>query len=107
MSEVSAVGHRVARRGSYFVSSVPLTSAVIDTIEQRAPTAPLHDPPTLLGIQAALDLLPDIRQVIVLDTASHSTLPAEAHMNTLPYECRDACGGRRHGTRHERTGLQG
>ena len=42
------------------------------------PLAPLHNPANLAGIEVARELLPDVPQVAVFDTAFHATLPQAA-----------------------------
>jgi acetate kinase len=76
---------------------------VIEDIEACSPLAPLHNPPSLLGIRIALARLPDIPHAAVLDTAFHQTMPAEAYLYALPMAQYRAWGVRRygfHGTSH-------
>jgi acetate kinase len=76
---IAAVGHRVVQGGSRFVAPTVIDDAVIRTIEEISPLAPLHNPPNLLGIQGARDAFPDVPHVAVFDTAFHRTLPEEAY----------------------------
>ena len=50
VSEVSAIGHRVVHGGEKFQASCLVTPAVIDTINELAPLAPLHNPAGVLGL---------------------------------------------------------
>jgi acetate kinase len=75
---VVAVGHRVVQGGSRFVAPTRIDDAVIATIEELSPLAPLHNPPNLLGIRAARATFPGLPHVAVFDTAFHRTLPPEA-----------------------------
>ena len=75
MEEIDAVGHRVVHGGEKFNSSVVITDEVIRNIEACIEIAPLHNPPNLAGIFAISDLLPQIPQVAVFDTAFHQTMP--------------------------------
>ena len=77
--ELVAVGHRVVQGGSRFVAPTVIDDAVVATIEELSPLAPLHNPPNLLGILAAREAFPDVPHVAVFDTAFHQTLPEEAH----------------------------
>jgi acetate kinase len=97
LSEVGAVGHRVVHGGSYFSAPALLTPDVIAKIQECAPLAPLHNPPTLLGIRESLRVLPDTPQVAVFDTAFHATIPPKAHVYALPYEYYADHGVRRYG----------
>ena len=97
LSEVSAVGHRAVHGGSFFTAPVLITPEVIAKMEEYAPLAPLHNPPTLLGIRESLRHLPGIPQVAVFDTAFHTTIPAKAHVYALPYRYYTDYGVRRYG----------
>jgi len=76
---IAAVGHRVVQGGSRFVAPTIIDDAVIHTIEEISPLAPLHNPPNLLGIEAARRTFPDIPHVAIFDTAFHQTMPEEAY----------------------------
>jgi acetate kinase len=97
LSEVAAVGHRVVHGGSWFTTPALLTPDVIARISECASLAPLHNPPTLLGIRESLRLLPAIPQVAVFDTAFHATIPPRAHVYALPFEYYAGHGVRRYG----------
>jgi len=103
LSEISAVGHRVVHGGDAFIESTLIDGEVMQTIKRCATLAPLHNPPNLAGIEAAMDLLPNVPQVAVFDTAFHQTMPEEAYVYPLPYEFYEKYGIRRygfHGTSH-------
>ena len=104
VSEVSAIGHRVVHGGEKFQASCLVTPAVIDTINELAPLAPLHNPAGVLGLEAAKKVFGEnIPNVAVFDTAFHSTMPAKSYMYGLPYEYYEKFGVRRygfHGTSH-------
>ena len=76
---IDSVGHRVVHGGEKFNTSVLITDEVIAIMEKCIALAPLHNPPNLKGIYAIQDLLPDIPQVAVFDTAFHQTLPEHAY----------------------------
>ncbi len=104
MQEIEAVGHRVVHGGEDFSGSVPITKEVIRALEQNIELAPLHNPPNLQGIYAVNELLPDIPQVGVFDTAFHQTMPKKAYLYGLPYELYEKYKIRRygfHGTSHQ------
>jgi len=101
--EINAVGHRVVHGGDEFSGSMLLTEEVIASIERFASLAPLHNPPNLVGIRAAIRKLPDVPQVACFDTAFHATIPEVAYTYALPIKLRDELGVRRygfHGTSH-------
>ena len=86
LSEINAVGHRVAHGGDLFSSSAVVHSEVIEGIEKCCELAPLHNPANLLGIMAVRSLMPEIPQVAVFDTSFHQTMPEHAFMYAIPYE---------------------
>jgi acetate kinase len=103
MEEINAVGHRVVHGGEKFNTSVLITDEVIKKIEECIDIAPLHNPPNLAGIRAINELLPDVPQVAVFDTAFHQTMPDYAYMYGIPYALYQKYGIRRygfHGTSH-------
>ena len=103
LEEIKAVGHRVVHGGEKFNASVLIDDAVIKKIEECIDIAPLHNPPNLAGIRAIKELLPDVPQVAVFDTAFHQTMPEYAYMYGIPYALYQKYGIRRygfHGTSH-------
>jgi acetate kinase len=103
LSEIDAVGHRVVHGGEKFNTSVRINDEVIGKIIECIDLAPLHNPPNLSGIYAIKELLPDVPQVGVFDTAFHQTMPDYAYMYGLPYSLYEKYAIRRygfHGTSH-------
>ncbi|WP_366921614.1 acetate kinase [Metallumcola ferriviriculae] len=102
--EIEAVGHRVAHGGNVFSRSALIDDEVKQGIRKLAELAPLHNPPNLLGIEAAEKILPGVPQVAVFDTAFHQTIEPEAYMYSLPYELYEKYAIRKygfHGTSHK------
>jgi acetate kinase len=100
---IAAVGHRVVHGGEHFTGSVVVDDAVLASIEKMVQLAPLHNPPNLAGIRAAMHALPRAAQVACFDTAFHTTIPPVAYTYALPYELYEKLGVRRygfHGTSH-------
>ena len=58
VSEITAIGHRVVHGGESFSKSVKIDQTVIDTVAKLSELAPLHNPPNLMGIDAAMKLMP-------------------------------------------------
>ena len=103
LDEINAVGHRVVHGGEVFNKSVLITDDVIKKVVECIEIAPLHNPPNLAGIYAVKDLMGDIPQVGVFDTAFHQTMPAKAYVYGLPYSLYEKYAIRRygfHGTSH-------
>jgi acetate kinase len=84
VSEITAVGHRVVHGGETFKDSVHIDDSVIEAIEHAFDLAPLHNPPNLKGIEAAMKYLPDAVHVAVFDTAFHHSIPSEAYLYAIP-----------------------
>ena len=103
ISEIKAVGHRVAHGGENFKESVLIDNDVKRDIEKCAELAPLHNPAHLKGILSCEKLLPGIPQVAVFDTSFHQTMPDYAFMYAIPYEYYEKYRIRKygfHGTSH-------
>lgn len=102
-SEIEAVGHRIVHGGERFDKSVLIDSNVIKAIEELSELAPLHNPPNLAGIKAIQQLIPNVPQVAVFDTAFHQTMPEVAYMYAIPMKWYFKYGVRKygfHGTSH-------
>lgn len=104
LDEISAVGHRVVHAGEKFSGSVYISDEVINALEDCVELAPLHNPPNLKGIYAMKELLPDVPQIGVFDTAFHQTMPPKAYLYGIPYSLYEKYRIRRygfHGTSHK------
>ena len=97
LKEISAVGHRVVHGGEKFTKSVQITPETLATFKSLFGLAPLHNPPNVLGIEAAMDVLPNVPHVAIMDTAWHQTMPGSSYMYALPYEWYEKYGVRRYG----------
>jgi len=82
--KLDGIGHRVVHGGERFTTPHKITPEVIAEIERISPLAPLHNPAALQGIRAALDVYPDLLQVVVFDTSFHQTMPEQAFRYCLP-----------------------
>ena len=92
----SAIGHRVVHGGPSYAEPVVVTEAVKRELETFVPFAPLHQPYSLAGIDAAEDAFPGIPQVACFDTAFHRTHPWVNDTFALPNRYYDK-GVRRYG----------
>jgi acetate kinase len=100
---LGGVGHRVVHGATRFAQSMRITPEVIAQVEACIPLGPLHNPPNLLGIRIAQELLPGLVQVAVFDTAFHQTMPPRAYTYPVPLEWLEQHEVRRygfHGTSH-------
>jgi len=104
LDEVSAIGHRAVHGGEKFSSSVIIDDEMMQTMDDLADLAPLHNPPGLTGMKACKEVFgEDVPMVGVFDTAFHQTMPAKAYIYPIPYEYYEKYRIRRygfHGTSH-------
>jgi len=101
--DIDAVGHRLVHGAERFTESVLVDPQVIEAIEACVPLAPLHNPPNLIGLRAAMALMPGVPQVGVFDTAFHQTMEPRAFLYAIPYDLYTTHRLRRygfHGTSH-------
>jgi acetate kinase len=104
LDEIDGIGHRVVHGGENFSSSVIVDDNVMNAIRECVELAPLHNPPSILGIEACKGLMLTTSQVVVFDTAFHQTMPQESYLYGIPYEMYQKHSIRRygfHGTSHK------
>lgn len=97
ISKIVAVGHRVVHGGEKFAKSVIIGEEELAEFEKLADLAPLHNPPNILGIRAAKQILPTIPHMAIMDTAWHQTMPPTSYIYALPYEWYEKYRLRRYG----------
>ncbi|MGN1095563.1 MAG: acetate/propionate family kinase [Eubacteriales bacterium] len=103
VSEIDAVGHRVAHGGEKLRSSSVIGEEELSYLYSIVDINPLHGPPAIKGIEACKRILPKTPQVGVFDTSYYSTVPDFAYIMPLPYEYYEKYKIRRygfHGTSH-------
>ncbi len=103
LRDAIAVGHRTVHGGETFKSTTVIDQAVIDKLVELSPLAPLHNPPGIAGIKAAMHVLADVPHVAIFDTAFFADLPAEAYTYAIPTDLAHQHHIRRygfHGTSH-------
>ncbi len=99
-----AVGHRVVHGGRALFRPTLIDDALIATLEELAPLAPLHNPPAVLGIEVARKILPVLPHVAVFDTAFFHDLPAASATYAIDRQVAEQWQIRRygfHGTSHQ------
>ena len=103
LSEIAACGHRVVQGGDKLTTSTRIDDRVLGIIRDLSPLAPLHNPPSVQGIEVSMKLLPHCPSVAVFDTEFHATMPQKAFMYPIPYDMYEKYRVRRygfHGTSH-------
>lgn len=102
LDEIGAAGHRIVAGGRFTKSQI-VTDEMLQEWKQYMELAPLHSDAHLKGYVAVKDMLPNLPQVFVFDTAFHQTMPAKAYMYAVPYKYYEQNNIRRwgaHGTSH-------
>jgi len=103
LADLHAIGHRVVHGGEFFKGSALATPANLAEVEKCNNLAPLHNPANVVGIHECIKVLPNTPNVMVFDTAFHSTIPSKAFMYALPLDDYKTHKIRRygfHGTSH-------
>lgn len=78
------IGHRVVHGGTEFVKPAKITPKTLRNLEKYNKLAPLHNPPNLMGIKAALKLLPKVPNFACFDTAFHQSMSEYVFRYALP-----------------------
>ena len=97
LGEADAIGHRIVHGGDRYRDAVRIDAAVEEDLRGLVDLAPLHQPKSLVALDAVSELLPDVPAVACFDTAFHATLPAAAYTYALPARWRERWGLRRYG----------
>ncbi|MCD4657911.1 MAG: acetate kinase [Planctomycetes bacterium] len=97
LTSIKGVGHRMVHGGEVFAKSAIIDDKFIETFKKLSSLAPLHNPPNIMGVEAAKKLLPNVPHCAIMDTAWHQTMPEHVYMYALPYEWYEKYGARRYG----------
>lgn len=83
---IDAVGHRIVHGGERYREPVFIDDEVIKNLKEVARFAPLHCQPNITGIEVLQEMLPQVPQVAVFDTAAHASMPPKAYLYGIPLE---------------------
>jgi acetate kinase len=97
LREADVVGHRIVHGGERFRDPVRIDAGIEDALRELVALAPLHQPKSLMALEAVSEALPELPAVACFDTAFHATLPPAAHTYALPTAWRERWGVRRYG----------
>ena len=103
LDEIKGVGHRIVQGKDLYSESVLITDKVIEDLESIKDFAPLHNPGAVMAIKAFKEVLPEVKMIVVFDTAFHQTMKEETYLYPVPYEWYTKYGVRKygfHGTSH-------
>lgn len=95
-AELAAVAHRMGYGGKY-ANAAAIDGEVMQQLYDSIPLIPLHGPAIAAGIKAMQELIPDVLQVAVFDTAFHQSVKKEGWLYALPEEYREKMQMRRYG----------
>lgn len=101
---IDAIGHRMVHGGTFFTRETIVDEAVLATMKRIENLAPIHNPPSLQIVESCQAQYRSLRQVLVFDTAFHSTIPDYASCCPIPSRICRKLGIRKygfHGTSHE------
>ena len=97
LEEINAVGHRIVHGGEKFSKAVVVDEDVIAEIDRLSALAPLHNPGSIMGIKAVMEVLPNVVNAVVFDTAFHQTIPEENYRYAIKQEYYEKYGMRKYG----------
>ena len=101
--EIAAIGHRCVHGGWMYFESEIITDELITNLEKMKDLSPLHATANIAGMVGCREVMPNTPQVVVFDTAFHSTMPPVAYMYGIQYEDYEKYHVRKygfHGTSH-------
>ena len=104
LDEIGVVWHRMVHGWEKFHKSALVTPEIMQTLKDLIPLAPLHNPANITWIEAVQQVLPNVPNVVVFDTAFHQSMDPEHFLYPVPYEWYEKYGVRRygfHGTSHK------
>ena len=97
LDEITSVGHRIVHGGEKFSKATAIDDEIIDEIEKLSDLAPLHNPAGVIGVKAVKEVMPNVINVAVFDTAFHQTIPEENYRYAIKQEYYENYGIRRYG----------
>lgn len=97
VKEIVGVGHRIVNGGELFPDSAIIDKDNIHKFFDLTNYAPLHNPAEGHGIQAFMNILPDVPQVGVFDTSFHQSMDKVHYIYSLPYEYYEKYKARKYG----------
>lgn len=104
VNDIKGIGHRVLHGGEFYAESVIIDEEVLNNIKALTKLGPLHHPGEIAGIESMQNVMPNVPQVAVFDTAFHQTMPKENYLYAVPYSWYEENGVRKygfHGTSHK------
>lgn len=97
LAEIIGIGHRIVAGGETFKKSTLINKDNLQKIYDLKEYAPLHDEAEADVIKAFLELLPNVPEVAVFDTAFHQSLDPVHYLYSLPYKYYEKYKARKYG----------
>ena len=97
ISEISGIGHRVLHGAEFYNESVIIDDEVINNLKSIIDLGGLHLPGEISVIGCMKNILPDVKQVAVFDTAFHQTMKSDRYIYPIKYEYYEKYGVRKYG----------
>ncbi len=104
ISEIEGIGHRIVHGGDKYNKSCLVDDKVLNDIKDLSELAPLHNPAHYTAIKCVMEALPNVKNVVVFDTAFHQTMPEASYLYAVPSEWYKEYKVRKygfHGTSHK------
>ena len=97
ISEIGGIGHRVLHGAEFYNESVIIDDEVINNLKSIIDLGGLHLPGEISVIECMKNLLSDVKQVAVFDTAFHQTMRSDRYIYPIKYEYYEKYGVRKYG----------
>ena len=97
LAEIIGIGHRIVAGGETFKKSTLINKDNLQKIYDLKEYAPLHDEAEADVIKAFLELLPNVPEIAVFDTAFHQSLDPVHYLYSLPYKYYEKYKARKYG----------
>lgn len=97
INEISGIGHRVLHGAEFYDKSVVIDDEVINNLKSIIDLGELHLPGEISVIECIKNILPDVKQVAVFDTAFHQTMESDRYIYPIKYEYYKKYGVRKYG----------
>ena len=97
LDELGGIGHRVVHGGEKCREEGLIDDDVIEGIRECVDLAPLHNPASILGMEACRKVVPNMKMVAVFDTAFHQTIEKDKYIYPIPYKYYKKYGVRKYG----------
>ena len=94
---IDAIGHRFVHGGKLLTTTTQFTPHTSKLLEKCLPLAPIHNPNSYSVVQAYCEVLPEVPQFLVFDTAFHASMPEAAKRYAIPTELADQYGFQKYG----------